>query len=237
VVPRQILVHDGFQGCPYLPGRVARLPLWRQLRALDLDAADVRFANGERRVGWSLYRTACPTCAECLPLRIPVDEFTPSRTQRRVLARWEGRGRVEMGPVTVTEEKIALYNRHKTERGLTEEGDEPITAITYASWLAESCMHTMEMRYYLDDRLIGVGIVDLGRLGASSVYFYFDPSPEVARMSPGVYSTLQELEFCRETGRRWLYLGLYVAGCASLVYKAGYRPNERWRDGDWRRSP
>ena len=39
----------------------------------------------------------------------------------------------------------------------------------------------------------------------------------------------------RRTGRRWLYLGLYVEDCRHLSYKARYRPHERLVDGDWRR--
>jgi arginine-tRNA-protein transferase len=79
-----------------------------------------------------------------------------------------------------------------------------------------------------------VGIVDLGKTAASSVYFYFDPSPEVSRLSPGVYSVLNEIVWCRQTGREHLYLGLYVSGCDRLDYKADYNPHERLVDGDWR---
>lgn len=231
---REILVYDGFQSCPYLPGRVARMPLWRQLQPLGLEEADVRFATGERRVGASLYRTQCPTCRECKPLRVLVDDFQPTKSQRRVANRWEGRGRVEYGPVTCSDEKLILFNRHKFERNLAGDDADPMTAISYMGWLGESCCHTMEMRYYLDDRLVGVGVLDLGREGASSVYFYFDPSPEVARLSPGVWSTLEEIAFCRRTGRKYLYMGLYVEACSHLSYKSGYHPHERLLDGDWR---
>lgn len=232
---RQKLLYDGLQSCPYLPGRVARLPLYRQLDRLTPAEADARFAAGERRVGWSMYRTACPTCSECKPIRVLVDEFRPSRSQRRTVQRWQERGRVEIGPPTVSDEKLALYNRHKQERALADREDEPLDTLGYLGWLVASCVPTIEMRYWYDDRLVGVGIVDVGAEAASSVYFYFDPSPEIARLSPGVYSVLRELEFCRATGRKWLYLGLYVQDCRHLAYKAEYRPHERWFDGDWRR--
>ena len=72
----QKLVYDGAQRCPYLPDRVARMPLYRQLRRLTLVEADARFANSERRVGACLYRTACATCSECQGLRVPVATLT-----------------------------------------------------------------------------------------------------------------------------------------------------------------
>jgi arginyl-tRNA--protein-N-Asp/Glu arginylyltransferase len=228
----QKLVYDGLQACPYLPGQVARMPLYRQLRRLTLDETDRRLQNAERRVGTCLYRTACPTCQACEGIRIPVEGFSPTKSQRRVAKRWEGRSRVEIGPVTLTEEKLALFNRHKRERGLAQPDDEEMTPLGYASWLVHSCLLTVEMRYYHDEKLVGVGVVDLGRRAASSVYFYFDP--DASPLSPGTWSVLQELELCRKTGRSWLYLGLYVGDCRSLSYKADFKPHERLVDGHWR---
>lgn len=208
------------------------MPLYRQLRRLSLDESDARFANAERRVGTCLYRTECPTCRSCEGIRVPVDTFRPSKSQRRVRNRWEGHTRIETGPVTFTPEKLELFNKHKRERGLVSEDDGEMGPLGYVSWLVQSCMLTVEMQYYYDDVLVGVGVVDMGREAASSVYFYFDP--ERADLSPGVFSALQEIEMCRRTGRKHLYLGLYVEDCRSLSYKAQYRPNERLVAGEWR---
>lgn len=231
----QKLVYDGLQSCPYLEGQVARMPLYRQLRRLTLEEADQRFAAAERRVGTCLYRTACPTCTACEGIRIPVDAFAPSRSQRRVLKRWEGHERVQIGPPTFSPELLALFNRHKQERGLATDGDGEMTPLGYVSWLVQSCTLTLEMRYFYDDDLVGVGIVDLGRTSASSVYFYFDP--DRGELSPGTYSCLREIELCRRTGREHLYLGLYVADCRHLSYKSDFHPHERLVDGDWRPFP
>lgn len=234
---RQHLVYDGLQSCPYLPGRVARMPLYRQERRLTFAEADASFAEAERRVGVNLYRTACPTCSECRGLRVLVQEFRPSASQRRVLRRWDGLGErlvIEMGPPTCTDEKVALYNRHKVERGLSDPAD-LLDARGYRGWLVESCVPTVEMTYRIDGRLVAVGILDVGRLSVSSVYFYFDPSPAISRLSPGVYGALAEIAWCAQTGRRYHYLGLYVRDCKSLAYKADYHPHERLVDGDWRR--
>lgn len=231
----QVLIHDGFQRCPYLPGQVARLPLYRQLGRLSAAESDARFANAERRVGDALYRPTCPTCQACKGIRVLTHEFRPSKSQRRVLNRWPTDARVEVDRPTVTDEKLALYHRHKRERGLAEPDDAELTAVAYHGWLVHSCTDTVEMRYYFGDRLVGVGILDVGQESASSVYFYFDPSPDVARYSPGVYSALQEIELCRRTGRKHLYLGLWVRDCAQLSYKASYQPCEIRDGGGWRR--
>jgi len=228
----QKLVYDGLQRCPYLEGRVARMPLYRQLRRLSLDETDLRFENAERRVGACLYRTECPTCTACEGIRIPVADFKPSKSQRRVANKWARHGRVEVGPVTFDADKLDLFNRHKRERGLVADDDGEMTPLGYVSWLVQSCVFTIEMRYFYDDELVGVGIVDLGRISASSVYFYFDP--DKSKLSPGVYSALREIELCRQSGRRYLYLGLFVEDCRHLSYKSQFRPHQRLVGGVWR---
>jgi len=232
----QKLVYDGLQRCPYLDGQIARMPLYRQLRKLTLAETDTRFANAERRVGTCLYRTACPTCTSCQGIRVRVRDFAPTKSQRRVMRRWEGRYRIEIGRATFSTEKLDLFNRHKRERGLVSEDDLPMTPLGYVSWLVQTCFHTVEMRYYVEDRLVGVGVVDLGQRAASSVYFYFDPSEDVSKLSPGVFSVMREIELCRRTGREFLYLGLYVEDCRHLSYKSDYHPHEKLYDGAWRAS-
>ena len=59
------------------------MPLYRQFRYLDLAQADVRFQNQERRVGTCLYKPECPTCHACRGIRVQVDDFRPTRSQRR----------------------------------------------------------------------------------------------------------------------------------------------------------
>ena len=230
----QKLVYDGLQRCPYLDGQIARMPLYRQLRVLTLAETDARFENAERRVGTCLYRTSCPTCTSCRGIRVRVSDFKPSRSQRRVLKRWGDRYRIEIGRATFSTEKLELFNRHKRSRGLAAADDLPMTPLGYVSWLVQTCFHTIEMRYFYEDRLVGVGVVDLGRHAASSVYFYFDPDEPIARLSPGVFSVLKELELCEQTGREFLYLGLYVRDCRHLSYKSDYRPYEMLYDGHWR---
>ena len=210
------------------------MPLYRQLRPLTLEESDARFANSERRVGACLYRTECPTCQECKGLRVPVRDFRLSRSQRRVWKRCEGRFRVEFGRPSCTPEKLEMFRRHKISRGLTAgEDPEDIHERSYSFWLVHSCMLSLEMRYYLEDRLVGIGLVDVGQSSLSSVYYFFDPEPEIARLSPGVYSVLKEIELARQTGREHVYLGLYVRDCQHLSYKMGYHPHEVSVRGVW----
>ena len=54
-------------------------------------------------------------------------------------------------------------------------------------------------------------------------------------MSLGTYCILKQIEACRAWGLRYLYLGLYVADCRHLAYKARFLPHERLVNGEWRK--
>lgn len=230
--PPEWLLHDAPGPCVYLPGRVARLPLRLPARQLSRAEFGRRLEEGDRRQGLLLYRPACQDCQACEPIRIPVAAFAPNRTQRRILRRGDAELDIEIGRPELTLEKVALYNRHKIERGLVV-GEDLVDATGYEQFLVETCAETLEIRYRRGSALVGVAISDRAAGALSAVYFYFDP--DHADLSPGTYSILKQIELCRAWGLEHLYLGLYVADCHSLAYKAGYRPHERLLEGAWRR--
>ena len=215
--------------CPYREGYTAQLPLRLPLRRPTPEEFDKMLADGDRRSGRMVYRPTCPACTACEALRVPVDRFQPTRSQRRV---WRGNPDVELrvGRPTLTSERLALYNRHKMERGLSRSG-EPLSAESYRVWLMDTCTDTREFQFLVEGKVVAISIIDVGKDSASSVYHYFDP--DVSKRSLGVYSIMREIEWCREQGIAWYYLGLYVEDCQHLSYKAAYWPNQRRINGDW----
>jgi arginine-tRNA-protein transferase len=230
--PPELVVYDEPQACPYLPERVARLPLRIPSRPLTRVELETRLASGDRRQGIFLYHTSCPSCAACEPIRIRVRDFLPGRTQRRTLARGDARLSVELGPPLADELRVALYNRHKELRGLGV-GRAPIDIDGYREFLVLSSCESFELRYLLGSELVGVAIVDRAEDALSAVYCYYDPSYE--SLSLGTYSILKQIELCRHWGLEYLYLGLYIGESAHMRYKAGFVPHERLLDGRWTR--
>lgn len=229
---RERLVDDALIRCPYLRHQIARLPLRLPVRPLSGDALARRLRAGDRRQGVFLYRPTCPSCHACEAIRIEVESFAPNKTQRRIFRRGEARLRTQLARPTITPEKVALYNRHKVERGLRI-GDEPTGAAAYQQFLVDSCTDTIELTYRMEGTLVGVAIADRAADALSAVYCYYDPA--AASLSPGVYSILKQLALCRTWGLRYLYLGLYIADCPAMAYKARYLPHERLVGGVWRR--
>jgi arginine-tRNA-protein transferase len=230
--PPEFLVVDEPCPCPYLPVQTARLPLRLPARPLTRHEISGRLREGDRREGMFLYRPACDGCRACEAIRIDVNHFRPSKTQRRVFRRGEAMLTTEVAAVSSDAEKVALYNRHKRERGLLVR-QELIDEAGYEQFLVDSCADTFELRYRLDGKLVGVAINDRGDDALSAVYCYYDP--DYAKLSLGAYSILKAIHVCRTWGLPYLYLGLYIAACNPMRYKATYFPHERLIDGAWQR--
>lgn len=220
-----------YHPCPYLPGQIASLPLRRPAAPLTPAALDEALARGDRRSGPFLYRPSCRVCRACEPLRVVVSRFQPSATQRRVWRKGNAALDVEIGPPVVDAEHVELFNRHREGRGL---GGGELAADEYASFLVDTCCPTIELRYRLARQLIAVAICDRGRESLSAVYCYFDPAFQT--WSPGTFSILKQIECCQHWNLRFLYLGLFVAACRHLSYKARFRPHERLIGGRWQES-
>jgi arginine-tRNA-protein transferase len=157
-----------------------------------------------------------------------VADFHATRSLRRV-SRRNADVRVEVQEPEPTDEKFALYQAYLDHQ---HDGAMPRTYESFHDFLYESPTDTLELEYRLGERLVGVSIADRVPRGLSSVYMYFDPS--LAGRSPGTFSVLWELAYCRRQGLPYYYLGFFVAGSKTMAYKARFRPyevlvgEERW---------
>jgi arginine-tRNA-protein transferase len=185
---------------------------------------------GFRRSGTFFYQPICRGCRQCRPIRVPVGRFAPSKSQRRTWRRNQDLV-VAVGAPVPTDEKFDLYTRYLRQRHHNDEAEDPAS---FVEFLYRSPVRTLEMTYRDGrGRLIGVGICDLCERSLSSVYFYFDP--DEARRGPGTFSSLWEIDFARRRSVPYYYLGYWVSQCASMAYKANYRPTELLGDdGVWR---
>ncbi len=212
--------------CPYLPDRDALIviALPRELSAgLYRRLMEHRF----RRSGAFAYRPECPHCRGCIPLRVPVDAFRPSRSQRRVWRRNQD-VRVELADLSGDDEHYDLFVRYQHGK----HGGEMLSSReSFEEFLADSPVDSFEMRYRLDGRLVAVGVVDIFENALSSVYCYYEPA--LPRRAFGTFSALREIIECRARGLAHWYAGYYIRGCAKMEYKAAFRPYELLEGGAW----
>ncbi len=227
---RLIVVQDHLQPCPYLPGVTARMPLRLPVGGVTPQMTDVLLENGFRRSGDFVYTPQCPTCSECKPTRLDVNEFRWTTSMRRVLSRGDRDLRTSWAMPTVDAQRVELFNRHRDERALGS-SDEKIDADSYRAFLTDSCCETRELSVRLESQLIAVSTVDVGVESVSAVYTYFDP--DYSKYSLGTYAILKQIQWCRENDRKYVYLGMYVAENEHLNYKSRFLPQERLCAGDW----
>lgn len=206
--------------CAYLSDRVARL---EGFFADEVPAAFYRglMDLGFRRSGRFFYHTKCRGCSECRPIRVPVEDFAASRSQRRCLRRncdlVQRIGRPECN-----EEKLELFGRYvRVRHGQRDTGD--LEAVR--EFLYSPVVDSLEFSYRdPEGKLVAVGICDLFSDAISSVYAFYDPAEK--RRGLGTYTALKEIEFARQRSLAYYYLGFWVNGCGAMSYKAEFRPHE-----------
>lgn len=74
--------------------------------------------------------------------------------------------------------------------------------------------------YYLDDKLIAIGVLDILPHSLSSVYFIWDP--DYAHLGLGNLSALHELVLTKMLGKKYYYMGYYINDCPKMNYKAKF---------------
>ncbi len=213
--------------CPY---GLDQLAVYHQAMFTSIgdDTLELFFERGYRRNGNCIYSMRCPMCKACVPIRVRPKEFTPSRSQRRVLKK-NSDVTAGIAPLRMCEENLTLLDKYlKTRFPESKSTAEEY----YGGFFISAISRCFEIRYRVDDRLIGVAVVDGSERWLNAVYFYFDP--DEAWRSPGIMNILNLIQFCHRNRIDHLYLGYLIRGISSMSYKAAFKPHELLLDGSWK---
>lgn len=220
--------------CSYLAGREATTLFLDPQESHSQGVYDALSLLGFRRSGRHLYRPHCEGCSACLSVRIPVADFTPSRSQRRVTRRnadltWHER------PARYEPEHYALYDRYIRTRHA--DGDMyPPSHEQYRTFLTLDEPYARLMEFRLGERLLGVTAFDRLDHGLSAIYTFFDPAPEWDRRSLGTHAVLSLVTYAKQLGLPHVYLGYWIRECRKMAYKEAYQPLEILDGRHWRRT-
>lgn len=218
--------------CPYLPDRLER-KVFTLLQGASADRAnEVLTHRGFRRSQNIIYRPACDGCAACVAVRTPTATFSPSRSQRRVLARNRDVVRRVCEP-TATEEQFSLLRAYLDQRH-GEGGMADMTILDYVAMVEETAIDTVMIEYRCrdTDALLGCALTDRLSDGLSMVYSFFDPGRP--QRSLGSFMILDHINLARREERAHVYLGYWIEGSPKMAYKARFQPMEQLTRAGWR---
>ena len=218
--------------CPYLPGRTER-KIVTELSGTEAEALHERLSRaGFRRSHNIAYAPVCPGCQACVPIRVVSEDFTPDRTQRRILRANADLTISEM-PARATAEQFTLFQRYQKNR----HADGDMAAMGYYDYRAmiEDTPISTGILEFRDaqDRLLGACLTDWLADGLSAVYSFFDTDQE--KRSLGTFAVLWLIGRARSLGLPYVYLGYWVPESRKMAYKARFRPSEILMSGAWHR--
>lgn len=184
---------------------------------------------GFRRSGTHLYIPRCDNCNACISVRIPVDEFTPSKSQNRI-SRKNRDLRINAVPAGFRQSHFELYEKYLARRHPGGGMDNP-TPATYSEFLITDWADTLFYEFILEDRLVAVAVTDLLDDALSAVYTFYDP--DIISRSPGKFAILFQINEARKLGLKWLYLGYWIKESKKMNYKSEFRPQQHYYASQW----
>lgn len=213
------------ESCPYLPDELSRHEF---MLASELSKSEweVLLSQGWRKFGVYFFRPGCRQCQQCLPLRVPVDSFKKSQSQKRVWNKNQDLT-VKFAARVYRPEIFHLYKLHtegRFEQNSEQLGSEGDFWQNHYFPSAEG----LQSEFFLGERLIATGFLDLSDQSISSSYFIFDPQFE--KRSLGVFGALAEIEWAQQQGLTYYYLGYWIEKSQKMNYKAQFKPYETY---DW----
>ena len=217
--------------CSYLDQRNSRSVFVHPSFALDVESYSQLIEQGFRRSGNHVYAPLCPTCSECIPTRIAISDFTPSKSQKRCIKK-NTLTCVTHQPAQFKQTHYDLYIRYQKNRHQT--GDMADSSEKdYIDFLSSEWCNTLFVEFSVDKKCVAIATVDQLDNALSAVYTFFDP--DYSHLSLGTYAVLWQIDYAKKQGLDYLYLGFFVKNCQKMSYKNNYQPlqgfiNKQWQE-------
>ena len=215
--------------CNYFPGRTSAALFADPMVPMNDALYAFLMELGFRRSGNHVYRNYCTACHACLAVRVPVGDFVPSRSLRRVWRRNQDL-RTHVLPAQVTQEHFNLYQHYINSR----HSDGPMSnpeIHDFTEFLTGTWPMTRFVEFRKENQLLMVAVMDILPHALSAIYTFFDP--QEVRRSLGTYAILWQVREAGGLDKSHLYLGYWIDNCQKMHYKSRFQPLEAFQEKEW----
>lgn len=214
--------------CPYINDKIFTQEYFF---AFDVSQEELNYLleKGWRKFGQFFFRPACLGCKSCIPIRIRVNEFKPTKSQKRIIKKNQNI-LMKISPLTYKKEYFELYKKHSLNRFNNKHDTSENDFID--SFFSEST-DSFITEYLLDNKLIGCGFLDRSTEALNSIYFCYDT--DFSELSLGTFSALTEIQLTVSMGLKYYYLGYYIKENNHMSYKNNFKPYDLydWSKKEW----
>jgi len=215
--------------CSYLDHKSEQLLVFvNDQERCTAEQYEVLLNAGFRRSGEQIYRPHCPACQACQSIRVPVEQFYPSKSQKRIISRNKD--------ITVCysdkdkPEYFPLYQKYIDQRHF-DGSMYPASEEQYRNFINSIWMKPLFLEFYLQDTLIAVAVTDNMKNSLSALYTFFQP--EHHNRSLGIFAVLQQIAHAKTIEKTYLYLGYQIDECQKMSYKSNFFPHQRFFEHKW----
>ncbi|OBT13923.1 arginyltransferase [Vibrio sp. UCD-FRSSP16_10] len=214
--------------CSYLKDQQERVAVALDEELQSSQGYELLLANGFRRSGETIYRPYCESCNKCTAIRIDVEQFRASKSQKRLLNKakhmhWE---------VThdISAHWFELYRQYIEIRHF-EGSMYPPNEMDFKKFIHSNTVPSGFLHIYEQEKLISIAVTDQLNDANSAFYTFYSPQHS---LSLGTLSVLYQIQYTRSQGKKWLYLGYQIDECPAMNYKVRFDShqklvNQRWQ--------
>jgi arginyl-tRNA--protein-N-Asp/Glu arginylyltransferase len=215
--------------CSYLADQQEQLLiLVEEQNVISAKHYDLLIGVGFRRSGSQIYRPNCAQCQACQPIRLPINLFKASKSQKRALKLNQDLS-IKLSESDKSD-YYPIYESYINQRH-ADGSMYPASRDQYLSFIVNPWNKALFIEIVLQDELIGVAVCDRVADGLSALYTFF--LPEYAQRSLGTYAILQQVQVSQRLNLDYLYLGYQIDACQKMNYKQNFLPHERFLNDKW----
>ena len=227
--------------CGYLPNKLAQSLIAAPHHLVDSDIYSGLIQQGFRRSGKFAYRPYCDNCKACIAIRLILDEFAPTRSQKRAYKQHANLS-VRVLPLGYQQQHFELYTSYQALRHADEElsqqaeahrtAEIQTEADQYRQFLCKSNVESLMIEFSDAAGAVKiVSVIDVVNDGISAVYTFYDALE--TRASFGTYSIMWLAEWAKMLGLPYLYLGYWIEASPKMAYKQQFKPQQKLIEGEW----